>query len=57
MADKFDFGEVMTELQTMANQMHEVYESFLQAGFTAKQALYLTGQMLKSGGENDNGSV
>lgn len=36
------FGEVTAD----AIRLHEVFESFIQAGFFREEALYLIGQML-----------
>jgi hypothetical protein len=40
--------EPMTELGESAVHMHEVFLSYVQAGFTEQQALYLVGQALKA---------
>jgi hypothetical protein len=36
----------VTPLAESATQMHEMYTSLLQAGFSAQQALYLVGQVI-----------
>lgn len=38
------------ELTTHAINLHEVFESFIQAGFLREEALYLVGQMLRGPG-------
>lgn len=38
--------EPMTELLESAVSLHELYLSYVEAGFTEQQALYLIGQVL-----------
>ena len=40
-------ADPMTPAVEAASGMHEMYLSYVAAGFTAQQALYLTGQMLR----------
>jgi hypothetical protein len=40
--------EFTTPLAENAVVMHEVYESYMAAGFTDQQALYLVGEALKA---------
>lgn len=39
-------NDPITDLAAMAVQLHELYESYLAAGFTEHQALYLVGRMV-----------
>lgn len=39
-------NDPFNELTTHAIHLHEVFESFMQAGFLRDEALYLIGQML-----------
>jgi len=39
-------ADPITELMEGAGQMHEAFTTFVESGFTEKQALYLVGQML-----------
>lgn len=36
----------MTQLQEGAAQLHELYRTYVDAGFTAQQAIYLVGHLL-----------
>jgi len=42
------YTEVMTPLQVFAVTAHEIYSSFVEAGFTEVQATYLTGQRINA---------
>lgn len=42
MSDEQQRGEPLTKLGQSAAQLHEAYWSFVHAGFTERQALYLT---------------
>lgn len=39
----------ITQLAAAAVQLHELYASFVAAGFSESQALYLVGQALSAG--------
>lgn len=40
----------LTELGQAAQQMHELYLTWIDAGFTESQALYLLAQVIRSAG-------
>jgi hypothetical protein len=46
----------ITELAAAAAQMHELFRSYVEAGFTENQALYLLGQLI-SGSVRPPGDV
>jgi len=37
----------ISELRAAAVQLHELHEEWLRAGFTADQAIYLVGQVIR----------
>lgn len=41
-----DVQSPLSELMVAAATMHEFYRTYVEAGFTEQQALYLVGQML-----------
>lgn len=45
----------MTELAAGANQLHEIYKSYVDAGFTEAQALRLVCEVLRAGLQQGRG--
>lgn len=43
-------NDPVSALAEGAAQMHELFSSYVNAGFTEQQALYLVGQLLRQGG-------
>lgn len=43
----------LSELMQCATQMHELFMSFVTAGFERPEALYLVAQMARGGGGHD----
>ena len=41
-------NDPLTLLRQAAVQMHEMFKTYVEAGFTDHQALYLVGQMIQS---------
>jgi hypothetical protein len=41
-------ADPITELLSMAAQLHELYLAYVQAGFTEAQAIYLIGQQIQA---------
>lgn len=49
---EFGIGEVFTELYTAAVGMHELFESYIAAGFTEAQAMELIGRLMTASIQN-----
>lgn len=52
--DQFGLDGMFTDLDTAAVGLHEMYESWVRAGFTEDQALALVGHMLTAALHNPN---
>lgn len=46
----------VSQLAEAATQMHEMFVSYVNAGFTDQQALYLVGQMVQASMRNGGAS-
>lgn len=49
-------NDPFNELTTHAIHLHEVFASFIEAGFTRQESLYLVGQMLHGTTQGQSGS-